>query len=669
MKNRGLPGKLAVFGIGGCLLLAILIKRRSAGVAMDYRLIRSLGCSGKMFGPLSKRRITELACLRFAFCLLFGIAIAFSICAQSIEVLPPQSPSEAPGKLTVAPSLKAETIAIPIRVVVRDRHGHVVANLKRDDFQLYEDGRPEHISNFTAISGPAGPAQAESVGVTASAASANATSPPGTKSVATPERFVALFFDDMHLQAKDLDYTRADADKYLTSVPPTDHVAIVTATRQGELGFTTDHASLHEAVMKLEIHPAGAGGKATVGGAIRTGCPPMDYWEADAIVNGTGQTAAKILAGAIQDLMVCSGRDPDSLPPQVAQAIVLNTARSALAQADAQTEAVLHRIEEVVHGLSSLPGQRVIVLISPGFLYATHRQQLSDIIDRAIRSDVVVNTIETRRGFDGEAQVRLATGMLSQHGGPISPTALNQVQARDNLDAVESTAGSASQELLAEIADSTGGRFFDGSSNYVSAFSHIASAPEFYYLLAYSPQNLAADGKYHSLKVSLADKSNFTVRARHGFYAPSRAETPDEAAKREIDDALFSDEQEHGLPVKFETQVLQETSGLQKMTVKADVDVSQLDFHNVNGISQENLTLAAAVFDNDGNYVAGTQKVDQMNLTDATLARLNESGFFLDMDFDVKPGDYTVRLVVRDSNDGHISAENASISVPNVAIR
>ena len=85
-------------------------------------------------------------------------------------------------------------------------------------------------------------------------------------------------------------------------------------------------------------------------------------------------------------------------------------------------------------------------------------------------------------------------------------------------------------------------------------FREIAAAPEGYYLLGYMPQNLKTDGHYHSLKVSLTVKTKFAVEARHGFYAPRRTETPAEAVKREIEDAVFSQDEQHGFPVTFQTK-------------------------------------------------------------------------------------------------------------------
>jgi hypothetical protein len=71
----------------------------------------------------------------------------------------------------------------------------------------------------------------------------------------------------------------------------------------------------------------------------------------------------------------------------------------------------------------------------------------------------------------------------------------------------------------------------------------------------------------------------------------------------------------------------------------------------------------AARFDRDGNYVTGTQEAGKIDLDGATPAPLNKSVFYLEMGLDVRTGDYMLRLVPRDANEEHVSAESTSVSV------
>jgi hypothetical protein len=94
----------------------------------------------------------------------------------------------------------------------------------------------------------------------------------------------------------------------------------------------------------------------------------------------------------------------------------------------------------------------------------------------------------------------------------------------------------------------------------------------------------------------------------------------------------------------------------------AHVDVKQLHFRKADGRNNNNLTIVSGIFDRNGNLVVGNEKILQMHLRDETLARMGP-GLSVKSNFDVKPGSYLVRLVVRDA-DGQIAAENGAIQIP-----
>jgi hypothetical protein len=76
------------------------------------------------------------------------------------------------------------------------------------------------------------------------------------------------------------------------------------------------------------------------------------------------------------------------------------------------------------------------------------------------------------------------------------------------------------------------------------------------------------------------------------------------------------------------------------------------------------LTVVAALFDRNGNYVVGQKKVIEFRLKDATLGKLESNGISLRENFDVKPGTYLVRLVVRDAEGQMMSAANGAVDIP-----
>jgi len=116
--------------------------------------------------------------------------------------------------------------------------------------------------------------------------------------------------------------------------------------------------------------------------------------------------------------------------------------------------------------------------------------------------------------------------------------------------------------------------------------------------------------------------------------------------------------------MKFEIHLFTNSTGAQNLVLRADVDPSKLAFDRSGSANHDNLAVALAVFDRDGNYVAGNERFDQMDLKDATLDQLKKTGFYMDVNVDLKPGDYVVRAVARDSNSKHIAAQSSSLTVP-----
>jgi VWFA-related protein len=543
------------------------------------------------------------------------------------------------GPTEPAGPLKAEVSIVPVRVVVRDSNGHAITNLRKEDFKLSQDGKQQQIANFSVeIATP--PAHQ-----TAALESSTMPKPPESPApgFVAPSRFVAFFFDDANLSMQDLTRSRNAAAHFLdSSLQPSDRVAILTTSGQSQSDFTDDRDKLHATLLKMLPHPVSAGDAASLD------CPPMDFFEADAIQN---QNDAQALGIATQDALICAFNNQPDFRKE-AQDMATRTAAAMMNQADQQTEAVFRRLREIVRRVSVLPGQRSIVMISPGFIYPTHETELAEIMDRAIQLNIVINTLDAKGLYAPDM------GDISMAGAP-RPAGEQGV-----LDSLRLLGQNLENNVLVELSDGTGGIAFHDSNDLDAGLREMAAAPEGYYLLGYAPENLKADGHYHSLKVSLTTKQKFTVEARHGFYAPTRNETPAEAVKREIDDAVFSQDEQHGVAVTLQAQNSTTDTAAGNLDVMVVFDVARLAFAKVGGLNQDEITVVTSIFDGDGNYIEGTQKNMALKLRDDTLKQLSRTGATTEVKFNVKPGSYLVRLVVRDSNASALSAENGFVQIP-----
>jgi hypothetical protein len=294
-----------------------------------------------------------------------------------------------------------------------------------------------------------------------------------------------------------------------------------------------------------------------------------------------------------------------------------------------------------------------MVFVSPGFMLTMHTREQGDLIDRANRSNIVINTIDARGLYTPDLM------------GDIANASTDQPQTAGIHSSYRLAEQFAQTEILGELADGTGGTFFHNRNDLDVGMQRAVAAPAVSYLLGFSPQNLKIDGRYHPLKVSLASKSKFVVQARHGYYAPRNIKDPAEAAKEEIQEAIFSQEEIHDVPIELQTQFFKSDNDTQaKLAVLTHVDVKGVHFRRDAGRSRDNLTFATAIFDENGNFITGGEKIIEMRLLDQTLTRLSHSGFTVKSSFDVKPGTYLVRMVVRDAEGELMAARNGAVTIP-----
>jgi len=533
---------------------------------------------------------------------------------------------------------------VPVRVVVHDSNGKVVTGLIKEDFRLFQDRRPQTISHFSVET----PASAAQQVVRGQPSDASTDQPVASTSgnLAMPSRFVALLFDDVHLNLQDLMQVRLAALRFLdTSVEPTERVAIFTTSGQTQVDFTDDRARIREMVKQLLPH--------FIGGYDPSGtsqCPPMNYYEADLIQNKNDQQAQ---AAAIADAIACSGFSGPTAATQ-ARSLVVSTAMQLISAGEINTEYAVRRLVEVVRRISALPGQRTIVLVSPGFLTPEHEYDVSEIIDRATRANIFINTLDARGLYTVDP-----IGDITRPAPVPSNSAAMALDVGYRIQSEERQS-----DVLMDLSNGTGGFYFHNSNDLDKGFRTTATVPEVSYLLAFSPEAMKFNGQFHSINVTLAKKGSYTIQARRGFFAPKHGQSPEELAKQDIEEAVFSQEEQQGVPVELQLQYYKSDAMNAKLSVLTHVNISQLRFEKAGGRNLDQLAVVAALFDRNGNFIAGNQKNVDLRLKDATLERLTQTGMTVKIGFDVKPGGYIVRLVVRDSKAANLAAKNGVIEIP-----
>ncbi|HUY82376.1 MAG TPA: VWA domain-containing protein [Acidobacteriaceae bacterium] len=525
-------------------------------------------------------------------------------------------------------TLKKQVNLVLVPVVVRDKKGKSIGSLTRDDFRIFDNGKPQPISSFNREANPVAGERAQGGQVLANALLK-------TMEVSRPSHFFAYLFDDVHMQAGELMRVREAAKKHLASdMGRGDRAAVYTTSGNVELEFTGDLAQLDHALDRIKPKFNDS----------RQKCPYMNYYLAQQIMRENGSDLTPVWDAATDDTWYCLFHKAPNLQPRARQ-LALDAARQAVEVGDTDTRTSMLAIQQVVRRLAAMPGSRTLVLVSPGFQTGDDYLEQDVAIDLATKQDIVINALDARGLYTGIHE--------AEDYGP-STLQATQTEAPYNRQGRILQSG-----VMAELADGTGGKLFRDNNDLAGGFDQLGSPPEYVYVLGFSPAELKKAGSYHTLKVVVARRHGWTVQARPGYYATTGAQAPEKMLSTELEQVLFSHDEVKSIPVTLTEGYSKQGGGSRKLLVITHIDLSGVHFKKVNQANVDNLILVCGLFDINGNYLEGKKKNLSLHFASDVLNRITE-GMNVKTTFDVKPGAYLIRVVVRDSGDGLVSAVNGS---------
>ncbi len=569
------------------------------------------------------------------------LATSISAFAQaSGQVATSSTGNQTPYHLTVTSNL------VVVRVVVRDAQNKPVTNLKKEDFKLFDRGKPQSITQF-AVEMPSAPLAGPAPAV-----------PPGQPSItlapasALPQRFLAFYFDDLNMSDAAVIQARDAVDRYLAAnLQPNDRVGLFTSGNSLS-DFTGDPKQIHDALLKLRVSPV----------ALRNDdCPDISDYQAQQIVEFDDEN---IDAWQVAIEQALNDQRCSQVPrgPGEPQRYIAVLARRILEQSQLQSRANLQELEKVVNYVSRMPGQRTVVLVSPGFLSRSEQSELDQIIDHALRTQVVISSLDPRG---------LATLMRE---GNVSHSYAPQSIGMAAVHRLDSDRESAARDVLQEVAQGTGGEFVHNTNDLQTGLAAVAGTPGYY--LGFAPTDMKLDGKFHDLKVELAEKqAGFSIQARRGYFAPrSEAEAaasveaggpidPDAQVKEQIREAVYSRTDVQQLPITLDVKVFSTKSEDRELVLSGRLDTKALHLRKDGQRNLNNVTFVSAIFDQKDNLVQLQRGQATLEAPDAQLPQVLSAGLKMDSTFELKPGIYRVREVVTDSEDHHITALSRDVNV------
>jgi VWFA-related protein len=588
-------------------------------------------------------------------------------------LLPAAGQQPAPPRTQDAPREKEEVVRITsnlvqVDAVVTDRKGQPVPDLRPEEFEIYEDGRPQQITNFSFVSLAPG----ANVPATSAAATPPAEPPAGAKRKGEPptpvppvrlrpeevRRTFALVVDDLGLSFESMHFVRAALRKFVDEQMQTgDLVAIIrTGAGVGALQqFTSDKRLLYAAIERVKWNSRG-----------RAGVAAFAAIEDSPLVNASLKPSAD---GPVAGTMTGTDIERDM--------------KRGLSDFKDEIFSVgtLGAINYIIRGLRQMPGRKSVVLLSDTMKIFDSKgeenyrtvQALRRLTELANRASVVVYTIDPR----GVVPINLSsadntTGLTRLENGAVvransGPSVMQSLMQRTS-DYWKS------QEGLGYLAHETGGFFFHDNNDLNRGLQKALDDSKGFYLIGYRPDESTFDQKtgrrrFHNISLSVR-RPGLVVRTRSGFFGVTEedARPAQRTAAQQLMAAINSPFESGAVDLRLTSIFLDEPQFGPFMRSFIYVDGRSLSFQEQpDGSHRASVDVLAMTFDDAGTPVDMRSRTESVVVRGDEYRRAVEQGLIFGINLPVKkPGAFQLRIAVRDTGSGRVGSANQYIEVPDV---
>jgi VWFA-related protein len=584
----------------------------------------------------------------------------------------PQEAAAASQKPAEVPTFGVGTAAVTLDIVVRDKKGRAVRDLKASDFEVFEDGVKQTVESFQVFGkpldeGPAEPAKAAAAPPTAPAPVA-APRPPAPEDRA---QIIAFIFDRLTASARNMA-----------------HKAALTYLDKGHVdGDMVGVFSIDLALRTLQPFTRETG-------LIRAGLDRAAS-QANTDFSANRETTRSMIdsvSTAENTTNAISGASPSG-PGAGSAGAALGAAASAAAQnqavlsvqvqmlrsfealeRDQQGYASTNSLLAVVNGLKDLPGRKTVVFFSEGLVIPTNVQaRFRDVINAANRSRVSVYAMdagglraqsmseETRKEMLQAMDRRMRQLASGADGGGGSMSKV--LERNEDLLRLNPEAG------LGQLAGETGGFLIHDTNDAASAFRRIQEDMRFHYLIAYSPSNENYDGRFRNISVKLA-RSGVELQTRKGYFAvrPESSSTPVLSYEAPAIAQLDRSPRPDAFPMKVIGLAFPEAKRPGLVPVLVEVPGTAIayapDKDKEKKMHNADLSIVVQVRDHALRLVDRLSQHYQLSASDANLEAARKGDVLFYREAELAPGKYTLEAVAYDAVAGKASVRTRAFEVP-----
>jgi VWFA-related protein len=569
--------------------------------------------------------------------------------AVFLAAIPVQSQDKKQSK-TIADDddvIKVTSNLVSLDVIVKDKKGKAITDLKPEDFTVSENGVPQKIEFFDAtLTSGSEPGQPT-----------NATGSPQPKPRITnglPRNIIALVLDGQSTELANLKHVRDGITKYIRErISDNDSVALFAISGDLQLlqPFTQDKDKLIAAVEN-------AYGSSTVAKTSEQ--------------RGISESIATLrdqLAGAPTGPVETAAGGSALAQVMIWRRVLEEYVQLRSALSIQQTRPILAGLAAICEGLRPIPRKKTLVVFSQGFVAPQALDwQVQSTIDIANRANVAIYIIDSSG----------LTGGTPQSGALVPSSALSAISAATSqenriragagesvFDITRQEGSNRQQDLLYRISGDTGGQFIKNTNDIASGLERIDGEIRSRYTLAYRSTDPNFDGSFRKVRIEVR-RSDANVVGRPGYYAiPPSQVVPLSPDDRKLL-ANFSTMAAHPtLPLSLQMNPFRSQPGYYIVPLSFEIPPAALEFDHKGDKQRLQLDVLGVVRrESDDKILSRLGGNFDVGLTAQQYESILNDKIFYRQDMELEAGSYSIDLVVKDRISGKVAAQRQRLVLP-----
>jgi len=576
-----------------------------------------------------------------ATCLLVMLAICLSF-------IPARSQDKTQTRKTIDEDdiIRVSSNLVNVDVIVKDKKGKVVRDLKAEDFIVTENGVKQNIEFFDATLATSTPGEVPSTATSATEL------PPATRNL--PRNVVALVLDGQTTESTNLKPVRDGIINYVRNrITSNDSVALFAIAGGLQLvePFTQEKEKLISAIERT------------------TNITAQSKTAEQRDINATIDKLRDQLTGGPTGPITTQAAGSAAAQAMISRRVLEQFLQLRSTLSVQQTRPILAALAAICEGLRPMPGKKTLVMFSQGFVAPELLDwQVQSTIDIANRANVSIYIIDST-GLKGG---------VPQSSAIAPPSALSGISAAvDQESRIRASAGESvfdisrqeginrQQDLLYRISEDTGGHLIKNTNDFSDGLNRVDDEIRSRYTLAYRSTDQTFDGRFHKLKIEVK-RPGVNVLSRLGYYAISPTQVvPFSPEERKLMASFSTLEAQPTLPVSVTVTPFRSQEGFYLVPLLFDIPPGSVTFNERGGKRRLKLDVLGLVR-NEGedrilSRLGGSFNVE---LSPQQYESILNDKIFYRQDIELQAGNYTIDLMVRDRLSGNAAARREKLVLP-----